>query len=40
MPKEEITTKLGATWSKHLSIDKRTINNVFWARVGYDKVPQ
>ena len=40
MQKEEITTKLGTPWSKCARIDKRTIKNMFWARVGPDKVPQ
>ena len=40
MQKEEITTKLSTPWSKRVKIDKRTIKNVFWARVGPDKVPQ
>ena len=40
MQKEEITTKLNTPWSKRVKIDKRTIKNVFWVRVGPDKVPQ
>ena len=40
MQKEEITTKLGTAWSKHVKIDKRTIMKVVWAKVGPDKVPQ
>jgi len=40
MQKEEITTKLGAAWSKHVKIDKITIMKVIRTRVGPDKVPQ
>jgi len=40
MQKEEITTKLGAAWSKRVKIDKTTIRKVIWTRVGPDKVPQ
>jgi len=40
MQKEEITTKLGAAWSKRVKIDKRTIMKVIRTRVGPDKVPQ
>jgi len=40
MQKEEITTKLGTMWSKHVKIDKRTIKNVFRAKVGHNKVLQ
>jgi len=40
MQKEEITTKLGAAWSKCVKIDKITITKVIWTRVGPDKVPQ
>jgi len=38
MQKEEITTKLGATWSKRVNIDKRTITRVIQTRVGPDTV--
>jgi len=40
MQKEEITTKLGAVWSKRVKIDKITIMKVIRTRVGPDKVPQ
>jgi len=40
MQKEEITTKLGAAWSKRVKIDKTTITKVIRTRVGPDKVPQ
>jgi len=40
MQKEEITTKLGAAWSKRVKVDKITIMKVIRTRVGPDKVPQ